>query len=178
MKYIAFLRGIGPGDPRMRNDKLRSVFESLGFTSVQSVISSGNIIFSTDDPPSGIEQRIEQALFDMLGFHSTTVIRSQAEIDKLVASRPFGEREHGPTQYLLVTFLKSHSSQLSLGGISPDGSGRVIGYDQATSAILTITDPTAVKTPDIMAWLEKQLGKQITSRTWKTIERIHKKLLQ
>jgi hypothetical protein len=35
---------------------------------------------------------------------------------------------------------------------------------------------TVSKTPDLMVCLEKQFGKQITTRTWKTIGRILKKL--
>jgi uncharacterized protein (DUF1697 family) len=37
MKYAAFLRGIGPGDPRMRNDQLRGVFESLGYSDIPKI---------------------------------------------------------------------------------------------------------------------------------------------
>ena len=47
IKYVALLRGIGPGNPNMRNDKLRSVFEKLGFSNVKTVISSGNVLFES-----------------------------------------------------------------------------------------------------------------------------------
>jgi uncharacterized protein (DUF1697 family) len=47
MKYVALLRGIGPSNPNMRNEKLRGVFEKLGFDNVQTVISSGNVLFQT-----------------------------------------------------------------------------------------------------------------------------------
>ena len=56
-KYIAFLRGIGPGNPNMRNEKLRGAFEELGFKNVQSVISSGNVIF--DSPAGGQAKNIK-----------------------------------------------------------------------------------------------------------------------
>lgn len=39
--YVALLRGIVPLNPNMRNEKLRGVFEKLGFTNVRTVISSG-----------------------------------------------------------------------------------------------------------------------------------------
>jgi len=31
MKYVALLRGIRPSVPNMRNEKLRELFEKLGF---------------------------------------------------------------------------------------------------------------------------------------------------
>jgi hypothetical protein len=43
-------------------------------------------------------------------------------------------------------------------------------------AICSVIDLTGSKTPDLMVWLEKQFGKQITTRTWKTVGRILRKL--
>jgi len=40
--------------------------------------------------------------------------------------------------------------------------------------ICSVIDLTSAKTPDLMVWLEKKLGKEITTRTWKTVERILK----
>ena len=49
MRYVALLRGIGPANPNMRNEKLRGVLEELGLANVASVISSGNLLFDTED---------------------------------------------------------------------------------------------------------------------------------
>lgn len=46
--YVALLRGILPLNPNMHNQKLRGVFEKLGFSNVHTVISSGNVIFETN----------------------------------------------------------------------------------------------------------------------------------
>jgi|GEM_PF-2527048 len=40
MKYVAFIRGVGPENPNMHGDKLTQFFEELGFSNVQTVISS------------------------------------------------------------------------------------------------------------------------------------------
>src|SRR5688572_19557075 len=103
MKYVALLRGIGPGTPNMRNDKLRGVFEGLGFKNVQSVISSGNIIFETDAiDVKSLETKIEKQ-WPRLGFNSTTIIRSQKQLQALVDADPFKGLTHGSSSYLLVT---------------------------------------------------------------------------
>jgi hypothetical protein len=39
-----------------------------------------------------------------------------------------------------------------------------------------VIDLTSAKTPDLMRWLEKEFGKEITTRTYKTVQRILKKL--
>jgi uncharacterized protein (DUF1697 family) len=40
-RYAALLRGIAPSGVNMTNDKLRGVFEALGFETVGSVLASG-----------------------------------------------------------------------------------------------------------------------------------------
>ena len=46
-RYAALLRGIAPSGPNMTNDKLRGVFEELGYEHVASVLASGNIVFDS-----------------------------------------------------------------------------------------------------------------------------------
>ncbi|MGH2757636.1 MAG: DUF1697 domain-containing protein [Actinomycetota bacterium] len=51
-RFVALLRGIGPLNPNMRNEKLREVFVGLGFENVRTVITTGNVLF--DSPSSAI----------------------------------------------------------------------------------------------------------------------------
>jgi uncharacterized protein (DUF1697 family) len=47
----------------MTNDKLRGVFERLGFEEVASLLASGNIVFgSADTDAHMLEQRVQDAL--------------------------------------------------------------------------------------------------------------------
>jgi len=65
----------------MRNEKLRGVFENLGFTNVQTVMSSGNVLFDANSKDmKALEAIIEKALPAQLGFTSTTIIRSRDEL--------------------------------------------------------------------------------------------------
>lgn len=175
-KYAALIRGIGPGDPRMKNDKLRGVFEALGFTDVQSVISSGNIIFSSAlRSRAKLEAMIEAALPQMLGFERSVIIRSEQQLRELIAAEPFAGAPHNEGSYLLVTFFK-HPTTVDLAlPYQPLGKTyKIIAY--VDGALCSITDNTTVKTSDIMAWLERKFGKEMTSRTPLTVERILKKM--
>ena len=173
-RYVALLRGIAPTNPNMRNDKLRGVFEKLGFENVKTVISSGNVIF--DSPSRSIkklEESIEKALPEELGFKSTTIIRSRGQIQKLVDKNPFKEMEHSQKSSLNVTFLKrKRRTDIKFPHKIDNRDYELLGmYD---GAICSVIDLTSAKTPDLMVWLEKKLGKEITTRTWKTVERILK----
>lgn len=174
--YAALLRGIGPGNPNMRNDKLRGVFEELGYKNVQSVISSGNVIFeSKSTDTAAMEAELEAAWPKVLGFQSTTIIRSQEQLEKLVARHPFKGMSHGPGSYLLVTFFRHPTKVDFTFPYQPEGKTyELLAAD--TNTLFTTTDNTQVKTTDLMAWLEKQFGKEISSRTLLTTQRILKKM--
>jgi uncharacterized protein (DUF1697 family) len=176
MKYVALLRGIGPGNPNMRNDKLRSVFEGLGFTSVQSVISSGNVIFESDETNiPDLESAIEKAIRLNLGFSSSTIVKSKEDLQKLITANPFKNLVHSNNSYLLVTFFKrANKPGFRIPHQPKDKTYKLI---YATDKLIcSVTDNTIVKTTDLMAWLEKQFSKEITSRTWKTVNRILDKM--
>jgi uncharacterized protein (DUF1697 family) len=176
MKYAALLRGIAPLDPRMRNENLRRVFEELGFTNVKTVISSGNVLFEsakTDVP--ALETKIEKAITSKLGFVSTTIIRSLEQLQELSEQQPFKGLEHGRKSYLTVTFLKHPSNKtFPLPYRIENRDYKILAmHDRAVCCVL---DQTSSKTPDLMIWLEKQFGKDITTRTWKTVERVLRQL--
>lgn len=176
-RYVALLRGIAPSGTNMGNDKLRGVFERLGFDKVGSVLSSGNILFrcgETDVP--ALEQRIEEALAGDLGVASRTILRELTELRRLLDDDPFAGRTHARGTYLTATFLKHRPAWDAV----PELCGtltQVVGYDRAARAVLAVTDNSDPgRTPDFMTWLEKSYGKDITTRTWLTVQRIVGKL--
>jgi uncharacterized protein (DUF1697 family) len=174
--YVALLRGISPSNPNMRNENLRKVFEELGFSNVRTVISSGNVLFetqSTDFP--GLERNIENALFEKLGFKSTAIIKSKDELNLLVSKNPFTDLEDTPESRFNVTFLKSTTeTDLEFPYHSNDNGFTVLCcYERVIFSIVYLKFS---KTPVLMHWLEKEFGKEITTRTWRTMGRIIKKL--
>jgi uncharacterized protein (DUF1697 family) len=153
-RYVALLRGIGPTDPNMRGEKLRGVFEMLGFKNVATVIASGNVVFdSPSKSTAALEAKIEKVLPELLGFTSTTIIRSSEELERLVKKNPFKGTKDEKPNYLVVTFFKDRRKELC-----------------------TVIDLSSAKTPDFMRRLEKEHGKEMTTRTWKTVSRILKKM--
>ena len=151
----------------MHGSKLKSVLEELGFGNVQTLLSSGNVLFETDSQDvTAMESRIEEAWPVKLGFNSTTIIRSQAQLQALVECDPYEGAEHNRQSYLLVTFFKRRPAGLKENYYEVKG----------VNALCSVIDTTAAKTPDFMAKLERQFGKDITSRTWNTVLRVLKKM--
>lgn len=153
-RYVALLRGFGPLHPNMRNNKLREVFIDLGFLNVQTVIASGNVIFESKKRDTKLlESVIENAFIEKLGFKSATIIRSEDQLRNLIKQDPFAGKKDLPESRLNVTFLKKGGEVFSIVDT------RIYG-----------------NTPNVMLELEKQHGKDITTRTWKTVHRILNKM--
>lgn len=158
----AFIRGIGPGDPRKSNASLIAAATAAGLSEVRSVASSGNLVFHHPGSSSNAElETLLEGAWEGLGFSATTVVRSYDEIAALLGQAPFGDRAHGRESYQLVTFLKAGPAHLV--APPPEMAIEVLGL--AGGALCTISDATATGTPDVMRWFERIYSRQITSRT-------------
>lgn len=173
MRYVALMRGFGPSDPNMRGDKLREFFTSLGFSNVHAILASGNVIFDSNiGDAKKLEDKIQKALPNLLGFSRAVIVRSQPQLEALAASEPYKDLEHSNKSYLLVTFFKDQPDSSTLTLPNFYGVGGV-------NALCSSLDNTSTGAQLFMPKLDKQFGKNnITSRTWLTIQRILKKLEQ
>jgi uncharacterized protein (DUF1697 family) len=85
MVYAVLLRGINVGGNRtVSMAELKLVLEKLGLQNVKTLINSGNVIFSTDNPEllTGIEPAIEKAF----AMPTAVFIRNLNEMQVLVGS--------------------------------------------------------------------------------------------
>lgn len=175
MKYVALLRGIGPGDSRMSHESFQRFFYSLGFKNIQPLLSSGNIVFETERNSKELEKIIEEALPEKLGFARTTIVWSEEQLKRLVAQNPFVGFENSHSSTLNVTFLKNPQNiDLKFPYKIEGRNYQLIG--EFEGVVFSVIDTTKERTPDLMVWLEKKFSKEITTRTWKTVQRILKKM--
>ncbi len=107
-KYIAFLRAINVGGHTVKMDKLKKLFEALGFSKVETFIASGNVIFdSPAKSTSTLEKGIETHLQKSLGYEVATFIRSTSELAEAAKYKPFAESElNADGNMLYVAFLQ------------------------------------------------------------------------
>lgn len=106
-RYIAFLRAINVGGQTVKMDHLRKLFEALAFSSVETFIASGNVIFDTPETEAQmLEQQIERHLQASLGYEVATYIRSTSELAAVAQYRPFASSElDAEGNYLYIAFL-------------------------------------------------------------------------
>lgn len=197
MRYVALLRGINVGGHKpVKMIDLRTAFESVGFQDVKTILASGNVVFEAPPPTSPHDQgpaqdagaarddigvlagRIEQHLRQTFGYSITVVLRTLADLGRLVDSDPFRGVALTPATRLYVTFL---SPPAKIGrGIIPDASDAGDTHESGMKivrvtpmevcSVLTLS-PTR-GTTDLMVLLEKEFGAGVTTRNWNTITKI------
>ncbi len=90
MTYIALLRGINVGrNKKVEMNKLKTVFEDLGFQNVSTYINSGNVIF--DCPQTNVitlDSKIEKGIAKAFGFSVPVVIRTAQNIQDVAKAVP------------------------------------------------------------------------------------------
>ncbi|HEX5971470.1 MAG TPA: DUF1697 domain-containing protein [Gemmatimonadaceae bacterium] len=174
-RWVALLRAINVGGHVVKMDRLRTLFEELDFTDVETVIASGNVLFSSSARSAGaLEERIERHLASALGYAVTTFIRTPDEMGAVAAFDPFpGAVEDGHT--LSVAFLKQHpGSQVAerLHGMRTDYDElRVVGRELYWLARGRMSDSKVWRTP-----MEKVLEGPATSRNVTTVRKLAEKL--
>jgi uncharacterized protein (DUF1697 family) len=107
-QYLALLRGINVGGRNLvPMADLRAAFEAAGYCEVATYIQSGNVLFATDAPSAALEADIEALLEDRFGLPLPVVVRSHAQLRRVVAKAPPGFGAAPDTYHSDVVFLKT-----------------------------------------------------------------------
>jgi uncharacterized protein (DUF1697 family) len=105
-RYIAFLRAINVGGHTVKMEALRSIFESLGFSNVETFIASGNVIFESKlKGDKTLEDKIEKKLKEILGYEVIVFVRTDAEVAAIAAYKAFKKSELDAARAFNVAFL-------------------------------------------------------------------------
>ena len=106
-KYIAFLRAINVGGHHtVKMDFLRHLFESHGFSNVETFIASGNVVFETKSKNAqALEREIANSLREVLGYEVATFIRTGTELAAIANYKPFSQAALDGAAALNIAFL-------------------------------------------------------------------------
>ena len=165
-RYVAFLRGVSPMNAKM--PELKRCFEAAGFSEVRTLLSSGNVVFSTrTSAPDALQRRAEKSMQAELGRVFSTIVRPAEYLQKLIASDPFAEFDLPADGKRVVTFLRGpHESSIEL----PIELGGAAIRKLTGAEVLSVYVPNA-EGPVFMTLLERTFGTSITTRTFDTVRK-------
>jgi uncharacterized protein (DUF1697 family) len=168
--HVALLRGINVGKAkRIAMAELRALFESLGYGHVQTLLNSGNIVFSAPRADPKAAARVEKAIAARLGVESRVLVITASELDAIVAENPLPECDVNPSRFL-VTVLASDADRARIEQLVAQswGAEKLSLGSRATYLWCAngINDGKAVLA------LGKVVGNAGTSRNWATIRKL------
>ena len=167
MRYVAFLRGVSPVNASM--PALKACFEKAGFGSVRTLLASGNVVFDARKAGNeALAKRAEAAMARDLGRSFATIVRSQEQLQALLATDAFARHRLPANAKRVLSFLRD-PAQAATPALPVEQDGACI-LERVGGEVYTFYTPTA-KGPVFMQLLERHFGTGITTRTLDTVRK-------
>ncbi len=169
---MALLRGINVGQAkRIAMADLRALVTALGFGDVQTLLNSGNVVFTASPAKArAAATRIEQAVSDELGVPSRVTVLSAPELTAIIAANPLLGIADNPSR-LMVSVCASNADARRLEPLqaqswTPDvlAVGERVAYMWYPHGSIDSALAKAVA---------RAMGDAVTTRNWATMLKLH-----
>ncbi|NUM49732.1 MAG: DUF1697 domain-containing protein [Flavobacteriales bacterium] len=107
--YISILRGINvSGQKLIKMDRLRELYQNIGFNNVTTYVQSGNVVFQSNNSDVGnLKQKISQQIQKNFEFEVPVIVLTINELSLIINNNPFKNNLKKEHTHLYVTFLSS-----------------------------------------------------------------------
>ena len=173
MKYAALLRGINVGgNKKVPMADLRAMTAKIGFDDPQTLLQSGNLVFSAKSQPAArLEQLFEAATKKHIGVECSYLLRTADEWARLMAANPFPRAAKSDPAHLVVTFCREAPDADALKKLRAEARGaedfKAVGRE------LFVWYPEGMGTSRLAIALSKnKLGTICTARNWNTVVKV------
>lgn len=167
-RYAILIRGINVGKAkRIAMADLRAALTEAGYANVATLLQSGNVVLTADQPAATLARAVERVIEERFGFAVDVIVRSHDELASVVARNPFqGEATDG-SRYV-VAFLAEAPRTPPLKDLD-FGAERLV----VDGAELFIWCPDGLRDSPLLAALAKvRGGPPTTVRNWNTVEKL------
>jgi uncharacterized protein (DUF1697 family) len=166
--FVAMLRGVNVGGNSLKMDWLRAACADIGLRDARTYVQSGNIVFSSPVSAPKLAQTLKALIDAQTRLPVTVIIRSAAEMAKIVAGNPFLKQKGLDISKLHVTFLSEAPSKPALDKL--DGlAGTRDQYRLLKQEIYLHCPINYGQTKLSNTAIEKALAVGATTRNWKTV---------
>ena len=165
-RFAAFLRGVSPSNCKM--PELAQCFAAAGFSDVKTVLSSGNVVFTASGTERVIQQKAQAAIKEHLDKKFLVCVRPVDALQAMLASDPYAAFQLKPGAKRVVTLLPAEPSAAPTLPIELDGATLLYLKDRALFSAY-VPSP---KGPVFMGLIERNFGKEVTTRTWDTLRKV------
>lgn len=147
---------------------LKRCFEEAGFTSVRTVLGSGNVAFDArSGTEASLEQKAQAAMREVMGHDFYTIVRPQAHLVGLLEADPFAAHAIPAGAKRVVSFLRESRAPKVKLPLSQGGATVLClrGREGLTAYVASDQGPVFMKL------IEAAFGADVTTRTWDTVKK-------
>ena len=127
--YAALLRAVNVGGTgKLPMAQLQAMCEAEGYAGVRTYIASGNVVFHTGRDAAQVKAALERRLHQYAGKPVRVLVRTAAELARILAANPFPEQapnrtvviflDHAPAADALATVSRQREERVALGGMA------------------------------------------------------------
>jgi uncharacterized protein (DUF1697 family) len=167
--YVALLRGVNVGGARkLPMKELAPALSGLGLEDVVTYIQSGNVVFRA---PAGartkLVSQVERRIEDVFGLDVTVMLRTPAQLAKLIDANPFDD----DVSKLHVAFLDRKPTKAAVAKLDPGRSPPDEFAVKGTEIYLHFPNGSG-RTKLGGEYFERTLGVRATARNWRTVTKL------
>lgn len=174
-RRVGLLRAVNLGGHNaVKMADLRAFLLDLGLSDAQTLLQTGNLIFSSERTPTDLEDWLEREAASRLGLVTTICVRTAREWREVVARNPFPAEAEDDPAHLVVCALKHKVGAVEARKLSQEidrlkGPERV----QVIGRHAYLVYPAGIGESKLTAIvIERALGTPGTARNWNTVRRI------
>lgn len=167
--YIALLRGVNVGGNMLKMDRLRELCADLGAKNARTYVQSGNVVFEAQGTSSHWAQALERKLAGESRLPVSVIVRTAAEMTRVLAGNPFMKEKGIDTARLAVTFLQQAPAKPALAALG----ALKIGFERfhCSGKEIYLHCPDGFGNAKLYT-LDKVLSQKTTTRNWNTVKNL------
>ena len=170
---IVLIRGINVGGhKKLRMADLRSVCESVGLTNIATYLQSGNVVCKSDERPVTVAARVAGALRETLALDAGVIVRTAADLARVVEANPFADAARTEPNRVMVMFLdKTPTRDAAAALLAKHAGPERLELHGAELYIHYTAGAGTSKLTNVM--IERALAVTGTARNWNTVTALH-----
>src|SRR5579871_1795748 len=108
LTYVILLRAVNVGSTgKLPMADFRKLLEKLGYSNVETYIQSGNAVVDAKGTAEAVAKAVGAALEKLMGKRVPVIVRTHAELDRMIAANPFMKEASADGSRVFAVFFSA-----------------------------------------------------------------------
>jgi uncharacterized protein (DUF1697 family) len=175
--FVILLRAVNVGSTgKLPMADFRKLLDASGCTNIETYIQSGNAVVDAKGPAASLTKTVAAALQKYMGSPVPVLVRSHAELDRMIAANPFAAEAAADGARVHAVFLSAVPAAARAKELEPiviKNPARRDRYHLAGDTLYLHLPDGAGESKFTAQTLDRVLGVTATARNWNTVLKLH-----